>query len=356
MRIGSLLALFAAGWFNASTCASESGIPTETPGTSGQNPIIFSPDTIKPDISVEPRDASKPDNTPPKARIAVVPGNYNQDTRARLGQEQSESNDEIDPSLFEKPSFASVLAKSLKNSGRFDVIGQEELGAAIKEIGLNESDYSDVDKVVKIGQLLSADFVVIPDLCFARILAREEEAPSASRQQRIFKGKLAVNVRIVSVKTSKIVASSPCDVHAASREQPAGESPSELLRDVLGQLYGQAAAILVSNIMDTAYPIRIVEVSGNSCVLNRGEGVVLAGEELDVYQPGEMMIDPDTHENLGYHEARIGRIKVVRVDERSSTADILEGLGRLEVLYIARHDKKAADEPSAIPTHRERTP
>jgi hypothetical protein len=63
---------------------------------------------------------------------------------------------------------------------------------------------------------------------------------------------------------------------------------------------------------------------------------------LNVYRPGEMMVDPDTKESLGYHEARVGQVKVAKVDEKTCTAEILEGAGTIEKLNICRRDVKPA--------------
>lgn len=75
-------------------------------------------------------------------------------------------------------------------------------------------------------------------------------------------------------------------------------------------------------------------------MLNRGEGAIKEGEILNVYQLGEVMVDPDTKENLGYHEGRVGQIKVIKVDQKTSTAEIVEGAGKVQKLHICRRDKK----------------
>ena len=53
-----------------------------------------------------------------------------------------------------------------------------------------------------------------------------------------------------------------------------------------------------------------------------------------------MMVDPDTKESLGYHEARVGKVKVVKVDKKTCTAEVLEGVGKIAKLFICRRDVK----------------
>ena len=119
------------------------------------------------------------------------------------------------------------------------------------------------------------------------------------------------------------------------------------MRDILDALYSGSALQEAQRITDIAYPIKIVAVGEGTCVLNRGEGSIKEGDLLIVYEPGEVMIDPDTKENLGFHAARAGKVKVIKVDPKTCTAKIVEGAGKIQKSFIARRD--AAPEPLKKP-------
>jgi len=48
---------------------------------------------------------------------------------------------------------------------------------------------------------------------------------------------------------------------------------------------------------------------------------------FNVFALGEPLIDPDTQEMLGREEVRVGKVRIVSVQPRFSTAEILEDLG-----------------------------
>jgi hypothetical protein len=62
--------------------------------------------------------------------------------------------------------------------------------------------------------------------------------------------------------------------------------------------------------------------------LNRGQGAgVEVGQVLNVFAQGETLIDPDTQEVLGREEVLIGKVRIISVQPKFSTAEILEDFG-----------------------------
>lgn len=288
-----------------------------------------------------PRPDVPADNAPRKARVAVIPAIFAQDARQKAARELNEKLGLTDPTVIENPGYTSFLVDALVNCRKFDVLEREDLRAAIKELDFGESDYADLAKVVRVGNMLNADYVVIPEIRYLGVVLEQKDVPYVGKQTQRLKAKLSTSVRTVDVKTTKIVASAMADTGVTNRLRKAEESPGSPVRDLIDGLYGQSALKVTAAIIDTAYPIRVVAVGEASCVLNRGEGAVREGEMLNVYRPGEVMTDPETKEVLGYHEARVGRIRVVKVDEKTCTAEILEGGGSIEKLNIVRRDVKA---------------
>jgi curli biogenesis system outer membrane secretion channel CsgG len=64
----------------------------------------------------------------------------------------------------------------------------------------------------------------------------------------------------------------------------------------------------------------VVKVEGDRVWLNRGRGVVAEGDELEVRSKGEELIDPETGISLGSSDETLGRVRVVRVEDRFSIA------------------------------------
>jgi len=310
---------------------------------------IMSKDSTTADVAklAKPAQAVAEDRTPRKARVVVVPAIFAKGVRAAFESTMNETWGVGDHDVVENPGYTSYLVDALVNSHKFDVLEREVLGAVTRELDFGVSDYANPAKVAHLGEMLNADYVVIPEIRYMGLLMSLKNIPYVGQQQREFRGKLATNVRTVDVRTSRIVASRIKEVETRARLRRAAGSPASPVRDFVDSLYAESARNEAAAIMDVAYPIKVVVITGQTCVLNRGEGAVREGELFNIYRPGEAMVDPDTKETLGYQESRVGRVKVLKVDEKTCTAEIVEGAGKIEKLFLGRRDVVA--EPEAEP-------
>ncbi|MEI6971581.1 MAG: CsgG/HfaB family protein [bacterium] len=282
------------------------------------------------------------DATVRKARVVVVPATYSKEIRSKFERELSEKFGMTDAGVIENPSYTSYLVDGLVNSRKLVVLERENLEPAIKELNFGESDYADVAKVVKLGRMLNADFVVIPEIRYFMVELENKTVPYIGQQESAVKGKLATNVRTVDVATSQIVSSNISDAEKKTKFRKSRGPVAQQMRDFVGAIYGQSVVAEASVVIDTAYPIRVVGVNPGECIINRGKGAITVGEELSVYQTGEDMIDPDTKESLGPQETKIGRVKVIEVNEKTSKAQMLEGGDAMKKSYICRREKTSA--------------
>lgn len=75
-------------------------------------------------------------------------------------------------------------------------------------------------------------------------------------------------------------------------------------------------------IVNTVYPISVAQFRSGQIFVNRGEGAgLVVGQEFDLYDLGEELIDPLTGQSLGSEEFAIGRVKIVRIAPRFSVAE-----------------------------------
>jgi hypothetical protein len=84
------------------------------------------------------------------------------------------------------------------------------------------------------------------------------------------------------------------------------------------------AAQMADQLVDTVFPMKVLNVQGDKVWINRGQdGGLKKGDVLIVFRPGVALIDPDTGENLGSAETEIGKIKVVRVNPKFTIAKVI---------------------------------
>ena len=80
---------------------------------------------------------------------------------------------------------------------------------------------------------------------------------------------------------------------------------------------------------------------GVEIYLNRGASTGLRiGAALTVYRPGEILIDPDTGQNLGSVEKQVAKAKVTRVEAKFAIAELQSPAPGLAVKkgYIVRSE------------------
>lgn len=281
------------------------------------------------------------DDTPRKARVVVIPALLAQERRRRIDREMNERFGITDTGAIENPGYTSYVIDALVNARKFDILEREELRQLVRELDFGESDYVDVEKVVKIGNMVGADYMIIPTIRYLEVDIERKNVPYVGGTQVAVRGKLATTVRTVDVATGRII-SSNVDETEKKKRQREDDSMRILVMDVVGECYKESAIKEAAKIIDVAYPIRIMSISGDVVMLNRGEGAILPGEILKVFSAGEVMIDPDTKEHLGYQEAYVGSLKVTEVDLKTSKAVVIEKTGPIERLAICRR----AEQPS----------
>jgi len=273
-----------------------------------------------------------------KARVMVIPAIFTQEQRRRLDRELNERFGITDTGVIESPGYTSFLIDALVNARKFDLLEREELRSVIKELNFGESDYADTEKVVRIGQLVGADYMIVPEIRYLQILCETKPIPYVGGKQISLRCKVATAIRTVNVTTGKIISSNIKEVEKRKRvrETDAQQVVRTAALDLIADSFRESGLREAANIVDVAYPIRIMSINGDTVMLNRGTGAIIVGEMLKVFATGEVMVDPETKENLGYQEAYIGTIKVTEVDQKTSKAVIVEKMGDIARLSLCR--------------------
>lgn len=277
------------------------------------------------------------DDTPRKARVMVAPAVWQREYRRRLDRELNEKWGITDTGILENPSYTSCLVDALVNARKFDMLEREDIKTLIKELDFGETDYADVKNVQRIGKMAGADYVLIPEIRYLETAFEEKSVPYVGGKQVALTCKLATTVRTVDVGSGRIIASNISETEQKTRLREEDASKRRLaLIDLISATQRESALKEAANIVDVAYPIRIMSLSGDTVMINRGKGAVNEGELFNVYSAGEVMVDPDTKENLGYQEALVGKIQVTQVNLKTSQAAIVEKSADIRKLYVCR--------------------
>ena len=239
--------------------------------------------------------------------------------------------------------LTALMESALFDTGRFVVVQREQLGAVLLEQDLAASGRSAPAKnVAQTGKIRPARFLA------GGAITEVTENQSGGDAGVNIKGfrvggarseaQVTVVVTLTDTTTGEIVAKERVVGKAGKTGLKVGYSGAiggelggfkatplgQAAQDVINQ-----AVQIIAKKMET-YPAsgNIVKSSApGKVIINRGsEYGVEAGQVLVMVTEGETLIDPDSGEVLGKEEgAKIGKIKVTKVTEKLSYADVTEG-------------------------------
>ncbi|XPV77561.1 MAG: hypothetical protein ACNI27_06515 [Desulfovibrio sp.] len=240
--------------------------------------------------------------------------------------------------LVNESVLSGELETAIRKSGRFAIYTRNKgsLDSIRNEQKLNKSSLA-TGTGPKEGQLQAADLVIIPEI--QRISAYREAKPVPNIDGKYFRrdaGTLHMNVQILDAATGEIKASFLVSSNYSTKKQMVNNANRTPSPNVFKQLSVKAARSVVDELIDTVFPMLVISAKGNALIVNRGkDGGLKKGMKLDVFAPGEVLIDPYTNENLGSEETLAATAVVERVDPKKTTLRIVSG-GPVERMYIVR--------------------
>ncbi len=246
------------------------------------------------------------------------------------------------------PIFTDNMISRLAQTKRFQLIDRQEVDQLLDEqFAQALAENRDVSSAM--GTLKGADYLVYGNLASISDKNKVTKLPGSTRvfKQRV--GRASGNMRIVDARSGDIIESRKILV-----EQAVGLSAgSTEMIDKLADAYAEQVVLMLMNAL---YPIKAAHISNNGVIyINRGnDGGLFVGEELDIFKPGQAIIDPDTGVQLGVEESYMGKVVVTEVEDARSKGEQIDGIG------IARGDllkrtAKNKSKRSSVASHQRQT-
>lgn len=110
----------------------------------------------------------------------------------------------------------------------------------------------------------------------------------------------------------------------AAFAQTDGDATESLLLEVTKQ----AAAQGTRKILDATFPAQVLLVSGSAITFNRGAGTGVEKDQVwKIHSVGQVLVDPDTGEELGKAAQYVGKIRITTVETKFAVGEVIENLG-----------------------------
>lgn len=222
----------------------------------------------------------------------------------------------------------SQLTDSFHATRKFKIVSRADLQSVLKERDLNSS--SGDAATVEQFKLAATKYVLITTIDDYEDLNETATFAGAGNSATRRLIRLSAVGKLYETSSGKLVESAPfqttnsnvAEVRTYTTKD--GNLNDELL---ITSARGMAWK-LASRMTDAIYPAKVVSKSDKQLMLNRGDGTDIAvGEVWNAYKVGEEIIDPDTKESLGREEFLVGKVKIVAINPKTSSAEILEDSG-----------------------------
>lgn len=217
-------------------------------------------------------------------------------------------------------SLDSQLMDRVQNTRKFEVIARSDMASILKEADFSGGNF----------QISGVDYLLVTTVGDFQDYAetREFAALGKSASWRVIR--LGVVGKIYDGQSGKLIESTNIPVELKDQTENGANAVKngDLSDSLLQKATFKAAEAIATRVTDVIYPARIISKLDRMVTISRGEGSGVAiGQVWEVFALGEEMIDPDTGASLGREELQVGEIRIVRVNPKTSQAEIISDTG-----------------------------
>lgn len=237
--------------------------------------------------------------------------------------------------------MSEMLTDALMQSGNFIVLERQDIEGVLEEQNFGASGRTTSQGGAKIGKINRAQILI-------KGAITEYSASKSGGGQGLNikgfsiggssnKGHVAVIIYLYDTTTGQVIASQRCEGTADSGGMKVGFTnkdwglksgghKSTPIEKATQMAIDKAVSFISAKMSRVPWQGRIIKADNSKIYLNVGSaGGINVGDEFNVYQEGEALVDPDTGLNLGSEATRIGRVQVVQVKDKFSIATPVSG-------------------------------
>lgn len=260
--------------------------------------------------------------------------------------------------------MADQLITALMNTQRFIVLERQSIEAVLKEQNLGSSSRVTEEGGAKTGDISRAQILIQGAItefeqntgsggggvAYGGMVVSSNEATAH----------VAVDVRVYDTTTGQILASKACKGTAKASGGSfgyaggdwafaAGGQAKTPLDFAVREAITQAVDFIVIELQKVPWEGRIAAVKDGDIFINCGRTTgIFVGDQFSVFKSGEPIIDPETGLDLGSEKTLIGKIEVIKVEEKFSKVAVVNGSG-IERNDIIKYEGVKPPEPVSVP-------
>ena len=216
-----------------------------------------------------------------------------------------------------------ALNDAMVQTHRFTVLDRDASEEMGQEIDLIQSGNAKREDTARLGQQLATDLIVIPTLDRFEYLRHERQLRLSDRTLASYSGGGDLSFRVVNAATGQIVLSQSFD-YSLPDTAPTTLGASADGPSLAGQMMEALDGKIVAAIMQSTFPMSVVQRDGRNLVINQGGDLVKVGAAYQAVTMGKDVIDPQSGQSLGPTESPCCTVLIDRVTPNLSYGHIVE--------------------------------
>ena len=218
--------------------------------------------------------------------------------------------------------FTQALVSKITQSRKFTVLDRENSKYYVQEKNFILSQNSSKLELLKLGKRLGSDYLVVGQILDYKVDKVTEHNNIGIPETSSLVCEATVSYRILAMATQQIKWSETVSTTFSLDGSVSDKSAEAIVALSMDKIAGEILNHILSNI----YPPMILAVTSGSIIVNQGGNSIHQGDIFKTYKKGERLVDPYTHEFLGYEELETGTIKITAVRPKISYAKLLNGI------------------------------
>jgi hypothetical protein len=217
----------------------------------------------------------------------------------------------------------SKVSEALTQTHRFTVLDRDANDEINQEIGLINSGNATNADTARLGQQLATDLIVIPTIDRFEYLRHERALRMADRSLVTYSGGGEISFRVVNAVTGQIVMSQSFN-YAFPSTEPTTLGVSVDGNELASEMMSSVDRSIVSAILQSTYPLSILQLQGRNVIVNQGGEAVQQGGTYQAVTLGKALVDPQSGQSLGPTESPCCTVTIDRVTPNLSYGHIVE--------------------------------
>jgi len=223
----------------------------------------------------------------------------------RIGRDASQKEN---AGQFQR-SFTRQLENYLTQSRRFAMLDRGFLAEQSRELAFVSTEGVKIEELARFGNRVGTDYIIVGEVEDARVVSKERTMKTSDKSFLVTTTSGRVSYKIIDVASTQIKFSETVE--------------NSVSGDALAKAAHSLAYKAGETIVNAIYPVRVVSGTPEQLTLGQGGKTIQKGEEYNIVRLGKRIIDPYTKESIGREEIIVGKVQIIDVQAKSSTAEII---------------------------------